>query len=817
MRCDHCLLDFPDRDAVHREIGSSKKVFCCNGCHGIYRLIHEEGLDKFYEKRQWNDRGISSSFFNTPIDILPFTDHIRDVNDEKEIDVYIDGIRCASCVWLIERVLSRTEGVDYIRVNYATHKARIRWRPQALGLETILKRIQSIGYTPKPYSESYAFKTQRSETRDLLMRFGTAAFLSSQLMIYSIALYAGYFQGIDSQSKLIFEAIAFFLTAPIIFYSGAPLIRSTLIGLRSMRFNMDSLIILGSGSAFFYSIYEVFVGGEVYFDTAAMIITLILLGRYIESAAKGKASESIERLRELSPKSARLVLNRNQPGLEEKLNVPIVSVKMGDLLEVIPGERIPLDGRVVDGRSEADESLITGEARPVSKDVGSEVIGGSVNLHGSFIFEVTKTGKDTVLYGIITAVENAQAHKPKIQTLADRVVGVFVPFILIVSLSTVCYHLIGGWSLHKALMTGISVLVIACPCSLGLATPLAVLLCTTAASSKGILLRSGEVIENMSRVRHILFDKTGTITRGKPSLREVVVIDSSYDRDYITALAAALEGRSEHSLAHAVMEAVRVPSSSLNAIRVSDFRAIPGRGVEGKADDKQIFIGNRGLMIEHGMALPSDYSVEQEIERFEEAGGTTIFMGWAGEVRALIVVADVLRDEVREVVGTLKGMGYTLSLISGDNSKTTRSIASAAGIDQAISETSPTKKREVIAQLQVDGAAVMMVGDGINDAPALTEALVGVAMGRGTDIAMESADAVLVRNDLRTIPACVKLATTGFAIIRQNIFWAFFYNMTAIPLAVAGLLHPIVAAGAMATSSLFVVGNSLRIRNIRGG
>lgn len=815
MRCDHCLLDFPDRDAVYCEIGSSKKVFCCNGCHGIYMLIHEEGLDKFYEKRQWKDRGISSNFFNTQVDIMPFIDHIRDVDDEKEIDIYIDGIRCASCVWLNERILSRTKGIDNVRVNYATHKARIKWQPEVLGLESILKRIQSIGYTPKPYSESEGFKMKRSETRDLLLRFGTAAFLSSQLMIYSIALYAGYFQGIDSQTKLSFEVIALCLTVPIIFYSGMPLLRSTLIALRTMRFNMDSLIMLGSGAAFVYSTYELLVGGEVYFDTAAMIITLILLGRYIEATAKGKASEAIERLRELSPKSARLVIEMDEPGLRQTQNVPIVSIKGGDLLEVIPGERIPLDGRVVNGGSEADESLITGEARPVPKNVGSYVIGGSMNLHGSFIFEVTKTGKDTFLYGIIQAVENAQANKPKIQTLADRVVGVFVPLILIIALSTVLYHLIGGWSLHKALMTGISVLVIACPCSIGLATPLAVLLCTTAAASKGVLLRSGEVIENMSRISHIVFDKTGTITRGKPSLREVIVIDSSYDRDYIVTLAAAVEGRSEHSLAHAVTEAVRELPPSLHTIRVSDFRAISGRGVAAKADEKQIFIGNRTFMIERGIDLPADNSFEEEVGRFEEAGSTAIFMGWADKVRALLVVSDVLRDEAREVVRTLKKMGYTLSIISGDNSKTARSIASAVGIDRVISEASPVIKREAIAKYQADGVDVMMVGDGINDAPALTEALVGVAMGKGADIAMESADAVLVRDDLKTIPACAQLATAGFAIIRQNIFWAFFYNMSAIPLAVAGLLHPIVAAAAMAVSSLFVVANSLRIGHIR--
>ena len=815
MRCDHCLLDFPERDAIYQEIENNKRVFCCKGCLGIYQLIHEEGLDKFYERRKWNETGISSGFFNAPVDIKPFADNARDTDDSKEIDLYIDGIRCASCVWLNERVLSKTQGVEYVRVNYATHMARIKWDPAAIGLETILNRIHSIGYGPKPYSESEGFKARRAETRDLLMRFGTAAFLSSQLMIYSIALYAGYFQGIDEQTKLILEVIALCLTIPIIFYSGMPLIRSTVIGLRNFRFNMDSLIILGSGSAFVYSLYQMSRGGEVYFDTSAMIITLILLGRYIEAVAKGKASESIERLRELNPKEARLVINWYDSAPVMKQTVPLASVKTGDLVEVIPGERIPLDGNVVEGRSEVDEALITGESKPVTKSTGDEVIGGSMNLHGSFIFKVTRTGMDTVLAGIIKAVEDAQARKPKIQTLADSVVGFFVPAILLIAMATVLYYLTQGSSLQFALMTGISVLVIACPCSLGLATPLAVLLCTTVASAKGVLMRSGEVIENMSKVRHIIFDKTGTITMGKPTLNEVIVIDSSCDKEYIIALAAAIEDLSEHSLAHAITGTAKT-LPSYRQIRVSEFRAIPGRGVEGNADGKKIVIGNRSLMIESGMEIPSDQTAGPDISRYEMAGDTVIFMGWSGAVRAVMIVSDMLREEAPEVIESLKKKGYNISIVSGDNHLTTKSIAAAAVVDNVISEASPLKKREVIAAIQAGGKGVMMVGDGINDAPALTEALVGVAMGRGTDIAMESADAVLVRNDLETIPFCMELSRRGFAIIRQNIFWAFFYNMCAIPLAIAGLLHPIVAAAAMAASSLFVVGNSLRIRKIRG-
>ena len=812
MKCDHCLLEFHEREAVYGEIANVRKVFCCRGCFGISLLIHDEGLDKFYESRKWNETGISRDFFDSAVNAGPFAANVRDLGQSKEIDLYIDGIRCASCVWLNERVLAKTKGVEYARVNYATNMARIRWDPAVLNIDAILGRIHSIGYTPKPYTESEGFRARRSETKDLLLRFGTAAFLSSQLMIYSIALYAGYFQGIDRQTKFILEVIALCLTAPVILYSGMPLIRSTFTGMSRFRFNMDSLIVLGSGSAFVYSCFQMLRGGEVYFDTSAMIITLILLGRYIEAAAKGKASESIERLRELNPKEARVLVRPDDQAACKKCNVPLEAVKKGDLVEVVPGERIPLDGIVEEGSSEVDESLITGESKPVGKKGGDEVVGGSMNLYGSLIFRVTSTVGDTLLSGIIRAVQDAQARKPRIQGVADSVVGYFVPAIITIATGTVFYYIMRGASLQIALMTGISVLIIACPCSLGLATPLAVLLCTTAASAKGLLMRSGEVIENMSRVRHVMFDKTGTLTRGKPELKEIILLDGACEKDYILALAVSIEDKSEHSIARAIVRVAGAVRSHPDQIHVDEFTAIPGEGVEAVADDRKVVIGNRNLMLRKGMILPPDNAAASEIKHVESAGDSVIYVGWSGLVRAVMIVSDILRDEAAGVVSSLARAGYSVSVASGDNRHTTESVAAAAGIGHVVSEASPLKKGEVIEEMQTGGKRVMFVGDGINDAPALTESLVGIAMGKGTDIAMESADAVLVRNDLRIIPYCLLLSAKAFSIIKQNIFWAFFYNMCAIPLAIAGLLHPIIAAAAMAASSLFVVGNSLRIR-----
>ncbi len=806
--CDHCLREFPQGDIVRETIDGKSLTFCCRGCSGIYQLIHAEGLDSFYRNRKWDETGIEISSLEKEIEAGAFEEAAREVDGLREIDIYIDGIRCASCVWLNEKVLTRTPGIVSCRVNYATHRARIRWQPQVTGLAGILRRIQAIGYVPKPYSESAQLAARNAEARDMLVRLGTAGFVSSQIMIYSIALYAGYFQGIDSSTRFILEIIAMLLTIPVIFYSGGPFIKSTINGLKHLRFNMDSLIVIGTGSAFVYSIYAMFRGMEVYFDTSVMIVTLILIGRYIELQAKGKASETLRKLAALTPRTVRMPA---APGTDstETIRVPVESVRRGDRIEVVPGERIPLDGIVVSGSSEADESVITGEARPVGKETGSTVISGSINLYGTIIFEVTHTINETVLSGIIRAVEDAQATRPKIQAFADRVVGIFVPAILVLAALTVFGYLVSGASVHRAVMTGISVLVIACPCSLGLATPLAVLVFTTMASSRGILVKSGDVIEKAVKITDLLFDKTGTLTRGKPVLRQTVVFDRSLDPDYVIGVASALERLSEHSIGRAIASAGALQQPVQFMVR--DFRAVPGRGICGTVDEMTVSIGNRAFMLERSAAVPDE--ALQAGTAFEEAGDTVVYIGWNGVVRAIMVVSDLMRDEVPAVVADLRDDGISIAVISGDNRKTTESLAEAAGISRAVYESTPLMKKDYIASLQQQGRRVMMVGDGINDAPALTLADLGLAMGRGTDIAIESADAILLRSDIGLVPFMLRLATRSNAIIRQNIFWAFFYNLLAIPLAMAGLLHPIVAAAAMAASSLFVVGNSLRIRS----
>jgi len=627
-------------------------------------------------------------------------------------------------------------------------------------------------------------------------------------MVVTIALYAGYFQGIDAETRRLLEWVGLGLTLPVYYYSGAPFLRNTVTSLRHGRFNMDALIALGAGASLAYSAWQMIQGGEVYFDTAAMIVTLVLVGRYVESAAKGRASEAVARLAALQPREARRIEAGPGGGVEVR-RVPVAELRPGDRVDVVPGERLPADGVVREGASEVDESLVTGESHPVAKQPGSPAIGGTVNLHGSFILELTRTGSDTVLAGIIRAVEEAQASRPRIQAVADRVVGVFVPSILLLAIASTAWHLAGGAPAARSIMIGVSVLVIACPCALGLATPLAVLLATGVATARGLLLKGGDVFERAAGADEALLDKTGTVTRGRPELREVVVVEGGLETGEALRLAAAVERRSEHSLGRALVEAARQLADGPE-LEVVGFAAVPGRGVEAHVDGAAVRIGTRAFLAEAGAAVSP--AADARARAFEERGDTVAFLARDGRVLAMLVVADAVRPEAREAVDELSRLGLRVGLLSGDNRRTTEAVAAQLGISDAVAEVSPAEKRERVAALQALGRQVLVAGDGVNDAPALTQADVGVAMSRGTDVTMESAEAVLVRDDLRLVPELVRLSRKTYRIIRENLFWALFYNVVAVPLAMAGALHPIVAAGAMAASSTFVVANSLRIR-----
>jgi Cu2+-exporting ATPase len=806
--CDHCLAPLRPGEILREELEGVPRAFCCAGCRGAWQLIHDEGLDRYYAERRWTEVGPAAPAL---LDLTAFQAQVREVEGgaERVLDLAVDGIRCASCVWLVERVLGRTRGVREARLNYATHRARVRFAPEEVELRAVLDRIRAAGYTPRPWSDDARRAAARAEVRDLLVRLGTAGFLVSQLMIYQAALYAGYFQGIDAGTRRLMEWISLGLTLPVFLYSGAPFLKAALRSLRGGAPGMDALVAVGSGAALLQSVHGMVRGGEVYFDTAAMIPTLILTGRLIEAAARGRASEAVARLAALQPSEARR-LTRGPDGALVRTPVPVRELAVGDRVEIVPGERVPVDGVVVEGGSEVDEALVTGEPAPVEKGPGAAVIGGTVNRFGALVVEVTRVGERTVLAGIVRAVEEAQARKPRLQAVADRVVGAFVPALLALAAATTLGWLWAGAPAERAVMIGISVVVIACPCALGLATPIAVLVATGRASAAGILLRGGDVLERAARVTDVVLDKTGTLTRGRPALTAVVPLDPATSPAAALALAAVAEARSEHSVGAAIREAARAgptgPPQEAHA-----FRAVPGRGVVARVEGAPVVVGNRALLEEEGVALPAAAALAADREA---RGETVVFLARGGQPLALLAVADAVRPEAAAAIAALRSLGLAPRVLSGDAERTTAAVAGALGLPHR-AEVTPAGKREALERLQRERRRVLFAGDGLNDAPALGQADVGVAVGR-LDVALESADAVLVRDDLALLPALVRLARRASAVIRQNVFWAFFYNLVAIPLAMAGLLHPIVAAGAMAASSLFVVGNSMRLgRGIR--
>jgi Cu2+-exporting ATPase len=813
LLCDHCLLPVSEQEAVYEAFPPGQKVFCCHACRAIYLLINGEGLQDFYTKREWKSFGIPealrepgeqrSSLFDKELEsLIPY---IRGEGTIKEADLVIDGIRCSSCIWLNEKILERTSGVISARINFATHRALITWDSSRATLGRILSRITSIGYLARPYTPASQEAFMHRENRDLLIRLGTALFFSMQLMLVSFGLYAGYFHGIEPADKRVLELAAFLVCTPVLFYSGWPFLHGAIRGIRNRTLNMDLLISLGSLSAYFLSIHQLFSGGEVYFDTAAMIITLVLLGRYLENSAKHRASQAVSRLLSLQPQDARTIRGN------DRLPVPIIEVRTGDRLEVRPGEKIPLDSIVLSGTSEVDESLVTGESRPIEKSRGMEVIGGTLNGLGTLQLEVTRVGRDSTLSQITRLVEDAQAATAPIQRLADRVSVYFIPFVIVMGLATFLF-----WSQRSSgelpILRAVTVLVIACPCALGLATPVAVLAGTGKAARSGILIKGGSILERLQKVDTVVLDKTGTITTGKMKVVEIkgpgVRVQGPGGEEKILQYAASAEQGSEHLTGQAIVNYAKEQGIELSDYE--SFKAFPGQGVRATIHGAFIRVGKRVFLEQE--CVKSEPEITTEAGRLEREGKTVVWVSRGTQILGIIALMDTPKNDAQNAVEQLKRMKIDITMITGDNQTTANAIAEKTGIHNISAGILPAGKSEEIMRLQTAGKVVAMVGDGINDAPALAAADVGMAMAAGSDIAMESADVVLMRSDLSSVVQALVVSRKTFRIIKQNLFWAFFYNVAAIPLAMAGVLSPIVAAAAMAISSVTVVTNSLRLR-----
>ena len=724
----------------------------------------------------------------------PEADSRRTDNGRTErVELGVEGMTCASCAARVEKILDRQAGVENARVNLASNRATVLFDPETVSLDDLEKAVGRIGYhivpiTPESSEEDLHEREQRAWWRRVLLSWP----LGLVILLFSI----GYME--ESWARW----SAFALTIPVQFVAGWPFLTSAAGRARAFTANMDTLIAIGTLAAFFYSTYELVAGGDLYFDTAALIIAFIILGRYFEARAKGRASSAIRKLLELGAKEAHVVVD----GIER--TVLAAEVKVGDVVRVRPGEKVPVDGEVISGYSAIDESMLTGESVPVEKKVGDQVAGATINTNGVLTIRATAVGSDTALAQIVKLVQEAQGSKAPVQRLADRVSAVFVPIVIVIAAAT----FLGWWVVDGAPSSGltaaVAVLIIACPCALGLATPTAIMVGTGRGADMGVLIKGGEVLEGSRRVQVVVFDKTGTLTRGEMSLTGVDTA-SGEDRDQVLRLAAAAEESSEHPLARAISAGAGADEP---VPPVAEFEAMAGRGVRARVGARTVFVGRRRLMADHGIEIPQE--LESGATAVEHEGSTAVLVGWDGKVRGVLAIADTLKEGAPAVIRELHDMGLETAMITGDNDRTAAAIAKEVGIDRVLAEVLPEEKVTVVRRLQAEGKVVAMVGDGINDAPALVQADLGIAIGTGTDVAIESSDITLISGDLQGVLTAIKMARRTLRTIYQNLGWAFGYNVAAIPLAVLGLLNPIIAGGAMAFSSVSVVGNSLRLRRL---
>lgn len=709
-------------------------------------------------------------------------------------------MHCASCVALNERALKKIKGVKDASVNFGTHSATVEYDESQASEKMLYDAVIKNGYKVLAEASMHEHRKQNQEELSLTKRNAFLALLLAApalvLAMFMIELpfsFAGYNAGIWIQA---------FLSSVVILFFGWEFHIGMLKQLRLKSSNMDTLISIGTLAALVYSFWAMISGNpDLYFETGAIIAALILLGRYFEAKIRGQASEAIEKLLQLGAKTARLTEN----GQERE--IPIEEVRVGNVLLVKPGEKIPVDGKVVFGSTSIDESMLTGESIPVDKKINDDVFGATVNIQGAIKVQATKVSQDTVLAQIVKMVAEAQTKKAPIQKLADSISGIFVPVVLaIAAVTAIVWYFVSG-DITQSVIPAVAVLVIACPCALGLATPTAIMVGTGIGAKRGILIKNGEALERGKKIDVVVFDKTGTLTEGKPKVTDVVSLISDFSIEKILAYAGSLENLSEHPLAQAVVNAAK--DKNLTLKEVQEFENIAGKGVKGSIGDEAMLVGNPRLLREFGITIDLH---EDIIGELENQAKTVVMLAVNKQPVGVIGIADTLKEDAQEAVAKLKTLDIETVMITGDNKKTAEAIAKQLTIEKVFAEVLPQDKAEKVKLLQKEGKKVAFVGDGINDAPALVQADLGVAIGTGTDIAIEAGNIVLVKGHPLKVVEALTLAKTTFRTIQQNMFWAFFYNIAALPLAALGLLNPVIAAGAMAFSSVSVVGNSLRIK-----
>lgn len=736
----------------------------------------------------------------------------------------IKGMHCASCVKLTERALSKVSGVDSAVVNLASEKATIKYDKDIVEDSHISDAIKGVGYTAVLEEEI------NEEGEDTIQKEKLAAIAQlKQKVFFSLSLAGiivwGSFPGIMNFAPQFLTTpwVQFLLALPVQFWAGLEFYRATIPALKNRTANMDTLVTFGTTIAFLYSVFAMIfpqiiesagIDPMPYFDVSAVVIALILLGRYFEAKAKLGTSEAIKKLLGLQAKTARVVRDGKE------IDIAFSEVVVGDIIRVRPGEKIPVDGEIIEGESAVDESMVTGESIPVEKFKGQFVIGSTINKSGTFTYKATKVGKDTFLAQIVKLVQEAQGSKAPIQKLADIISSYFVPFVIMIAIWTFAiWYLFGPNPAYLfAMLNAVAVLIIACPCAMGLATPTAIMVGTGKGAENGILIKDAESLEKAHKINSIVFDKTGTLTQGKPVVTDVKTLVSRVGSQEILGIAASLEKGSEHSLGEAIVKEAEKREIVIKEIK--GFKAIAGRGIEGKIGSTTYFFGNRRLMEQENIEILKQ--VQDDMEELENKGQTVMMLADTKEILGIIAVADVVKDTAKEMVAQLQKLGIEVAMITGDNKRAATAIGNQLGIKRILAEVLPEHKAEEVIKLQQEGKIVAMVGDGINDAPALARADVGIAMGTGTDVAIESANITLINKDLRTVVKAITLSKKTMRTIKMNLFWAFGYNVILIPVAM-GILYPfwgilmspIFASAAMAMSSVSVVLNSLLLKKVR--
>ncbi|MFT9497530.1 heavy metal translocating P-type ATPase [Anaerosolibacter sp.] len=747
--------------------------------------------------------------------------------ETKEVAIPVAGMTCAACAKAVERAVGKLGGVESVAVNFATEKAVIKYNPKDVRLSEIKQAIIKAGYTPLEIENKNRVdedkERKEKEIKTLWMKFVVSAIFSIPLLYIAMGPMVPWLgwklpAWLEPMNfPLLYALVELVLVIPVMIAGN----KFFTVGFKAIvrrSPNMDSLIAMGTSAAFLYSLYSIYrinIGDfmyvdDLYFETAGVIITLILLGKYLEAVSKGRTSEAIKKLMGLAPKTAIVIQD------DKEIEIPIEEVEVGDIILVKPGAKIPVDGEVVEGHTTIDESMLTGESIPVDKKVGDKVIGASINKHGSIKFKATKVGSDTALAQIIKLVEDAQGSKAPIAQMADIVSAYFVPTVFVIATLSALAWYFSGESTVFSLTIFIAVLVIACPCALGLATPTAIMVGTGKGAEYGVLIKGGEALETTHKIQTIVFDKTGTITEGRPEVTDIVTT-GIIESDKLLQIAASAEKGSEHPLGEAIVRGAE--KENLEMLKLSKFLAIPGHGIEVEIDGQMILLGNRKLMVERNVVLTQ---LENDSDRLASEGKTPMYMAIGNQLAGIIAVADVVKESSAKAIKRLHEMGIEVAMITGDNKRTAEAIAKQVGIDRVLAEVLPQDKANEVKKLQGEGKKVAMVGDGINDAPALAQADIGIAIGSGTDVAMESADIVLMRSDLMDVPTAIQLSKSTIRNIKQNLFWAFAYNVAGIPLA-AGLfyafggpkLNPIFAAAAMSLSSVSVLTNALRLKSFK--